>query len=208
MKHASIRHFLLVLATLPLFLLAAACTPTQSVSITHHSRIDEIATIGATVAIARQGDSLAEADFNKALAQRLVKAGFRVVDESDAPRFTATLKAEVQEGIDHEHVVLFPEYITRRRLVTLRDGRQVQDIERIYIGDREERHRFTTWPATVALTLVENADGRPVFEGDVKTEGSCGAMASLIGPMLDALFRNLRNDSNEVDRAYVEVPTC
>ncbi len=197
-----------IIVAVPLLLIAAACTPTQSVSITQHSRIADIATVGTTVAVARNGDGLAEADYNKALAQRLTAAGFRVVEASADPRFIATLTAQVQEGVDHEHVVRFPEYITRRRLITLNDGRQVQDIERIYIGDREERHRFTLWPASVALTLVDTETGQPVFEGDVTTEGSCGAMAALIGPLLDALFRNLRKDSGTVERAYVEVPTC
>lgn len=208
MKHIAASHVLRVLAASLLLLAVTACTPTQSVSITQHSRIGDIATIGTTVVIANRGDSLEEEDFNKVLAERLSAAGFRVVDQSDNPRFIATLKAEVQEGIDKEHVVRTPEFITRRRTITLNDGRQVQDIERIRIGDRVERYRFTLWPATVELTLLDTSTGKPVFEGDVNTQGSCGAMTALIGPLLDALFRNLRKDSGTVERDYVEVPTC
>lgn len=208
MKHFAASHALRVLTASLLMLVAAACTPTQSVSITQHSRIADIATIGATVAITNRGDSLKEADFDKVLAERLSTAGFRVVNQSDNPRFIASLKAEIQEGIDKEHIVRTPEFITRRRTITLNDGRQVQDIERIHIGDRVERYRFTLWPASVELTLLDTSTGKPVFEGDVKTQGSCGVMTALIGPMLDALFKNLRKDSGTVERDYVEVPTC
>ncbi|MDF1720675.1 MAG: hypothetical protein P1U65_08370 [Minwuia sp.] len=196
------------LAALLLLLVAAACTPVQPVSVTQHSRIADVASAGTAVAIARQGDSLQEADFNKALAQRLTSAGFTVVEGASDARLIATLKAGVAEGIDKEQVYRYPEYITRSRLITLNDGRQVRDIERIYMGDRVERHRYTIWPATVALTLTDTTTGKPVFEGEVATQGSCGAMAALIGPMLDALFKNLRSESGTVERSYVEVPTC
>lgn len=209
MKHIAASHVFRVLAaSLLLLLVANACTPTQSVSITQHSRIADIATAGTTVAIADRGDSLREADFDKVLAERLSAAGFRVVGISDSPRFIATLKAEVREGIDKEHVVRTPEFITRRRTITLNDGRQIQDIERIHVGDRVERYRFTLWPASVELTLLDTSTGKPVFEGDVNTQGSCGAMTALIGPLLDALFKNLHKDSGTVERDYVEVPTC
>ncbi|MDF1730939.1 MAG: hypothetical protein P1U49_05505 [Minwuia sp.] len=203
--HAPIRS-LTLLVLLALF--TVACTPTQPVSVTQHNRISSLAVAGSTVAIASSDESLRTADFEKALAQRLRSAGFSIVDDVAMARFVASMTAEVQEGIDREHVVRTPEYLVRRRLVTLQNGDQVVETERIYRGDRVDRFPYTLWPAIVSLTLTERETGKPVFEGEVSTQGSCGQMAALIGPMLDALFRNLRNESGTVSSSYVEVPTC
>ncbi len=191
-----------------LAILTVACTPTQPVSVTQHNRINSFAVAGSTVAIESHDDSLRSADFDKALAQRLRTAGFSVVDDTSAARFVARLATDVQEGVEKEHVVRTPEYFVRRRLVTLQNGNQVVDTERIYLGDRVDRFRYTLWPAVVSLTITERETGKPAFEGEVTTQGSCGQMAALVGPMLDALFRNLRNESGTVSSSYVEVPTC
>lgn len=191
-----------------LAILTVACTPTQPVSVTQHNRIDSLAVAGSTVVIDSKNDSLRTADFDKALAQRLRTAGFSITDEAGTARFVASMTAEVREGVEHEHVVRTPEYLLRRRLVTLQNGDQVVETERIYRGDRVDRFRYTLWPAVVSLTLTERETGKPAFEGEVTTQGSCGKMVALIGPMLDALFRNLRNESGTVSSSYVEVPTC
>ena len=191
-----------------LAILTVACTPTQPVSVTQHNRINSLAVAGSTVAIASSDPSLRTADFNRILAQRLRTAGFSVTDDASTARFIASMTAEVQEGIEREHVVRTPEYFVRRRLVTLQNGDQFVDRERIYLGDRVDRFRYTLWPAIVSLTLTERETGNPVFEGEVTTQGSCGQMVALIGPMLDALFRNLHNESGTVSSSYVEVPTC
>lgn len=191
-----------------LALFAVACTPTQPVSVTQHNRIDSIAVTGSTVAIAHGDDSLRTADFDLALAQRLRTAGFSVIDDTASARFIAAMQTEVKEGIDREHVVRTPEYFVRRRLVTLQSGQQVLETERIYLGDRVDRYAYTLWPAVVKLTLTERETGSPVFEGEVTTQGSCGQMTALVGPMLDALFQNLRKESGTISSSYVEVPTC
>ena len=191
-----------------LAILTVACTPTQPVSVTQHNRIDSLAVAGSTVAIASGDESLRTADFDKALAQRLRTAGFSVTDDASTARFIASMTAEVQEGVEREHVIRTPEYFVRRRLVTLQNGDQVVDTERIYLGDRIDRFPYTLWPAIVRLTLTERQTGKPAFEGEVTTQGSCGQMVALIGPMLDALFRNLHNESGTVSSSYVEVPTC
>lgn len=191
-----------------LVILTVACTPTQPVSVTQHNRINSLAVAGSTVAIASADESLRTADFDKALAQRLRAAGFSVVDDASTARFVAGMTTEVQEGVEHEHVVRTPEFLVRRRLVTLQNGDQVVETERIYRGDRVDRFRYTLWPAIVSLTLTERETGKPAFEGEVTTQGSCGQMAALIGPMLDALFKNLHNESGTVSSSYVEVPTC
>lgn len=198
-----------MLASLMLLaILTVACTPTQPVSVTQHNRIDSLAVTGSTVVIDSSDDSLRTADFDKALAQRLRNAGFSITDDAATARFVASMTAEVQEGVEHEHVVRTPEFLVRRRLVTLQNGNQVVETERIYRGDRVDRFRYTLWPAIVSLTLTERETGKPAFEGEVTTQGSCGKMVALIGPMLDALFRNLRNESGTVSSSYVEVPTC
>lgn len=198
--------------TLPLLVLLSlftwACTPTQPVSVTQHNRIDSVAVTGSTVAIAHGDDSLRTADFDRALAQRLRSAGFVVVADTGSARFIAAMQAEMQEGIDREHVVRTPEYFVRRRLVTLQNGQQVVETERIFLGDRIDRFPYTLWPAVLKLTLTERETGAPVFEGEVTTRGTCGQMAALVGPMLDALFQNLRGESGTVASSYVEVPTC
>ncbi|GJL88725.1 MAG: hypothetical protein DHS20C03_24340 [Minwuia thermotolerans] len=198
-----------MLASLTLLaILTVACTPTQPVSVTQHNRIDSLAVAGSTVVIDSKDDSLRTADFDKALAQRLRNAGFSITDDAATARFVASMTAEVQEGVEREHVVRTPEFLVRRRLVTLQNGDQVVETERIYRGDRVDRFPYTLWPAIVSMTLTERETGKPAFEGEVTTQGSCGQMAALIGPMLDALFRNLRNESGTVSSSYVEVPTC
>lgn len=198
-----------MLASLMLLaILTVACTPTQPVSVTQHNRINSLAVAGSTVVIDSRDDSLRTADFDKALAQRLRTAGFSIVDDAAAARFVASMTAQVQDGVEREHVVRTPEFLVRRRLVTLQNGDQVVETERIYRGDRIDRFPYTLWPASVSLTLTERETGKPAFEGEVTTQGSCGQMAALIGPMLDALFRNLRNESGTVSSSYVEVPTC
>jgi|GEM_PF-4551855 len=205
MKISSVR----TLASLMLLaILTVACTPTQPVSVTQHNRINSLAVAGSTVAIVGNDESLRTADFEKALAQRLRTAGFSITDDASTARFVASMTAEVQEGIEREYVVRTPEYLVRRRLVTLQNGDQVVETERIYRGDRVDRFPYTLWPAIVSLTLMERETGKPAFEGEVTTQGSCGKMVALIGPMLDALFRNLRNESGTVSSSYVEVPTC
>lgn len=198
-----------MLASLTLLaILTVACTPTQPVSVTQHNRINSLAVAGSTVVIDSKDDSLRTADFDKALAQRLRTAGFSITDDAATARFVASMTAEVQEGVEREHVVRTPEFLVRRRLVTLQNGDQVVETERIYRGDRVDRFPYTLWPAIVSMTLTERETGKPAFEGEVTTQGSCGQMAALIGPMLDALFRNLRNESGTVSSSYVEVPTC
>lgn len=198
-----------MLASLTLLaILTVACTPTQPVSVTQHNRINSLAVAGSTVVIDSKDDSLRTADFDKALAQRLRNAGFSITDDAATARFVASMTAEVQEGVEREHVVRTPEFLVRRRLVTLQNGDQVVETERIYRGDRVDRFPYTLWPAIVSMTLTERETGKPAFEGEVTTQGSCGQMAALIGPMLDALFRNLRNESGTVSSSYVEVPTC
>ncbi len=198
-----------MLASLTLLaILTAACTPTQPVSVTQHNRINSLAVAGSTVVIDSKDDSLRTADFDKALAQRLRNAGFSITNDAATARFVASMTAEVQEGVEREHVVRTPEFLVRRRLVTLQNGDQVVETERIYRGDRVDRFPYTLWPAIVSMTLTERETGKPAFEGEVTTQGSCGQMAALIGPMLDALFRNLRNESGTVSSSYVEVPTC
>ena len=191
-----------------LALFVAACTPIQPVSVTQHNRISGLAIAGSTVAIRSTDDSLESADFGKVLALRLRSAGFTVVDDAATARFTASMNAEVMEGIRHEYVVRTPEYVSRRRLVTLRGGQQVFETERIFRGETVDRYPYTVWPAKVELTLTERETGKPVFEGKVTTEGPCGQLVSLIGPMLDAMFQNLRAESGTVSSSYVEVPTC
>lgn len=198
-----------MLASLTLLaILTVACTPTQPVSVTQHNRINSLAVAGSTVVIDSKDDSLRTADFDKALAQRLRNAGFSITDDAATARFVASMTAEVQEGVEREHVVRTPEFLVRRRLVTLQNGDQVVETERIYRGDRVDRFPYTLWPAIVSMTLTERETGKPAFKGEVTTQGSCGQMAALIGPMLDALFRNLRNESGTVSSSYVEVPTC
>lgn len=198
-----------MLASLTLLaILTVACTPTQPVSVTQHNRINSLAVAGSTVVIDSKDDSLRTADFDKALAQRLRNAGFSITDDAATARFVASMTAEVQEGVEREHVVRTPEFLVRRRLVTLQNGDQVVETERIYRGDRVDRFPYTLWPAIVSMTLTERETGKPAFEGEVTTQGSCGQLAALIGPMLDALFRNLRNESGTVSSSYVEVPTC
>ncbi|MEC9345190.1 MAG: hypothetical protein VYB54_03120 [Pseudomonadota bacterium] len=191
----------------------AACTPTQPVEITQHRQFQSPYPPGTTVVIEPPaGDgavSLAEASYRDALAARLAQAGYTVTGDRSAARLVATLEASVGAAETGVHENRVPEYANIRRRVRLNDGSTQIVNDSFLIGYRTERFTYNIWPARVQLFLADNErGGERVFEGDVRTRGSCDRMEALIRPMLEAMFAKSPGPDGKVIRDSVEVPDC
>lgn len=205
------RKALLTTFAVGLLALAAACTPRQPVTVTETSSGLPGAEPGQTIAIVQSANADGPStDYSAQLAERFVAAGYTVGPPDDADLF-ATLNYDVGpsrvETVEYE----IPEYETVERVERV-NGKVVTFYEDELIGYTTERYEDTVYPAYIEVRLhrsrPDGDGGKPVYEGRVHTEGTCGKMDFLIGPMLDALFENAPRSGETVHEHRIKVKGC
>lgn len=204
-------HFARHLAAAGLVALAAACTPSQQVTVTGSNTAPPAPSAMESVAVVPPENAVgAPKDYNAQLGGRLRAAGYRL-----APRTSATLFATLSHdvGEPRTEVVEFevPEYRTEERFERI-NGQLVTFYEEVLYGYRTETYRETVYPAHVEVRIDRADPGaappRTVYRGRARTEGRCGDMDHLIGPLLDALFADLSHSGETVHEHRVKVEDC
>ncbi|PJK29057.1 hypothetical protein [Minwuia thermotolerans] len=201
------------LAAAGLVALAAACTPSQQVTVTgsNAAALTPSAVESVAVVPSENADG-ASKDYSAQLESRLRAAGYRLAPRTEATLF-ATLDHDV--GEPRTEIVEFevPEYRTEERIERV-NGQFVTFYEDVLYGYRIETYEETAYPAHVEVSIYRAGSGAAppeiVYRGRARTEGRCGDMDHLIGPLLGALFEDLdlSRSGDTVHEHRVKVEDC
>ncbi len=191
--------------------LAAACTPSQQVTVTGSNAAAPAPSAVESVAVvpSENADGTSK-DYSAQLESRLRAAGYRLAPRTEATLF-ATLDHDV--GEPRTEIVEFevPEYRTEERIERV-NGQFVTFYEDVLYGYRTETYEETVYPAHVEVSIYRAGSGaappETVYRGRARTEGRCGDMDHLIGPLLDALFADLSRSGDTVHEHRVKVEDC
>lgn len=203
--------FLRYLVTVGILSLAAGCTPSQQVTVTESATAPAVSTGPESVAVVRSQNADAPPEaYSAQLESKLAAAGYRVV-----PRASATLFVTLDYGVGEPRTdvveIEIPEYRTEERFERL-NGQLVTFYEDVFYGYRTETHRETVYPAFIEVRIHRAVSGggapEAVYQGRVRTEGRCGDMDHLIGPLLDALFDDPSRRGDRVHEHRVKVEGC
>ena len=205
-------RLLLSLASACALAAVAACTPTQPVEVSEKTSASPNAPLaGQTIAVVQSGNASGPSkDFSAELAQRLTAAGYRIAPP-DAVTLFATLNYDVGDPETRVSEIDVPIYETVERFEVL-NGRNVIIYEDEFAGYRTERYEETVYQAVAEVRIhrgrPEGDGSEPVYEGRVHTEGPCGRIEALIGPLLDALFEDMSASGETIHRHSIRVEGC
>ena len=212
------RHFLKIAA---MALLVAGCAST-SATITVFHRLPAQGN-GETIAIRAPDEALTGTMEFQAYADKLAPylraAGYNVVpyQSGNPPRYLAHLTY----GVDNGHIVVNeyaepvygrgpPSYVTTT--ATLPNGQTVTQTRLVpgpygVVGMEVLAESSREYNRVLELSIYETAGLRPgdreslgtaeVFNAKLTSAGRCGAMAPVIDPLLETLFRNFPGESGK-----------